>query len=81
MLLQHPIDVSRYVHPTLYTGHGIGSIFARLVSKVGVNAAKTGLKKAIQAGSKIGSQMTRKGVGTALKSSRTLARKAASTIT
>ena len=81
MLLHHQIDVSEYVHPTLYTGQGFGSIFGRLIARVGARAARTGIKKAIQAGSRIGTRMARRGIKTALRSGGKVAQRTATKIT
>ena len=75
MLITHQRQLTRYVHPTLYTGRGFGSVFGRLFGGLASRVARTGLKSAIQAGSKIATKAARTGLATAIRSGTKVAKK------
>lgn len=54
--------LNKYIHPT-YTGRGLGSVFGRLIGRIGSKVVRTGLHSAIAAGSKV----ARKGLTTVVK--------------
>ena len=78
-MVRYPLNMKRYVHPTIYKGQGfgwLGRLIGRTTSKVAGKLASTGLKTAIQTGSKVATRVGRRAAKSVLKTGSRVARKA-----